>query len=94
MLDILVEIFKCAFTILGIIAVVSLIVCFITAPIENRRKKKQMQEAKAKLDKALKDLSDSMAEALIKSIEESEKQGTAKTTAPKTRKPRKKKEEK
>ena len=88
MLDILVTIFKCLFTILGIVAVLSLLVCFITAPIENRRKKKELKEAKEKFNTTLKELSDKMADALIKEMEK-EKQAEAKATAPKTRKPRK-----
>lgn len=95
MLDVLVTIFKCLFTILGIVAVLRLLICFITAPIENRRKKKELKEAKEKFNSTLKELSDKMTDALIKELEK-EKQAETKTTAPKTRKPRKnnKKEEK
>lgn len=96
MLDVLVTIFKCLFTILGIVAVLSLIICFITAPIENRRKKRELKEAKEKLNSTLKELSDKMADALIKEMERQEQQDIPNKTASKTRKPRKttKKEEK
>ena len=95
MLDILFEIFKCLLVLLGIVVVFSMVVSVLSIPFENRRKKKELAKAKEELKENFKKMSDALVEEL-KRQEELEKQGTAKTTAPKPRKPRKttKKEEK